>query len=206
MGARGSRRSSRKEDKTDPIVRVKPGVFALREWDGKKRRKKGAADEEPVEAIDERREVEVNAARGRGRSARAATRSKSRPEKKKTTSRIDRLRRRTRLRADLAASGAEMFDDEEDDDQPILVLRAAPTSSARRMSEQRRCQGEERGGRRRRRRRRRRGGRGDGEGDRGPRRAARRAVINPTAIACGRRRLVRSTALRAIRSRPRRVR
>ena len=31
----------KKEDKTNPIVRVKPGVFALREWEGKKGRKKG---------------------------------------------------------------------------------------------------------------------------------------------------------------------
>src|SRR4029079_18077351 len=31
----------KKEDKTNPIVRVKPGVFALREWDDKK--KKGAS-------------------------------------------------------------------------------------------------------------------------------------------------------------------
>src|SRR6187401_3138795 len=32
----------KKEDKSNPIVRVKPGVFALREWDGKKK-KRGAA-------------------------------------------------------------------------------------------------------------------------------------------------------------------
>src|SRR5689334_1743999 len=34
----------KKEDKDNPIVRVKPGVFALREWDGKKK-KKAATDD-----------------------------------------------------------------------------------------------------------------------------------------------------------------
>jgi hypothetical protein len=37
----------KKEDKTNPIVRVKPGVFALREWDGKKKKNSGA--EEPAD-------------------------------------------------------------------------------------------------------------------------------------------------------------
>src|SRR5690606_1370500 len=48
----------KKEDKENPIVRVKPGVFALREWEGKKGRKK-AAEEAPVE--DDSEGVEVNA-------------------------------------------------------------------------------------------------------------------------------------------------
>src|SRR5437667_9775506 len=34
----------KKEDKTNPIVRVKPGVFALREWDDKKGRRSRAAE------------------------------------------------------------------------------------------------------------------------------------------------------------------
>src|ERR1044071_2960774 len=33
----------KKEDKENPIIRVKPGVFALREWEGKGKKKKGAA-------------------------------------------------------------------------------------------------------------------------------------------------------------------
>src|SRR5205085_232687 len=48
----------KKEDKENPIVRVKPGVFALREWDGKKK-KKGAAEEVPAEM--DGADVEVNA-------------------------------------------------------------------------------------------------------------------------------------------------
>src|SRR5262245_65976338 len=63
----------KKEDKTNPIVRVKPGVFALREWEGKKRRGRGANAEEseaPADAdLDEAaisdvevKELEVEAA------------------------------------------------------------------------------------------------------------------------------------------------
>src|SRR4029077_10667563 len=37
----------KKEDKSNPIVRVKPGVFALREWDGKKKKK--SVEEAPVD-------------------------------------------------------------------------------------------------------------------------------------------------------------
>src|SRR5258707_15643514 len=33
----------KKEDKTNPIVRVKPGVFALAEWAAKGKKKRGAA-------------------------------------------------------------------------------------------------------------------------------------------------------------------
>src|SRR5258706_3173627 len=44
----------KKEDKTNPIVRVKPGVFALREW-GKKGVDNGATDDDADD------EVSVNA-------------------------------------------------------------------------------------------------------------------------------------------------
>jgi hypothetical protein len=59
----------KKDDKDMPIVKVKPGVFALREWEGKKGRR--AAASAPPEALDEETEeaeaeteeagVEVNA-------------------------------------------------------------------------------------------------------------------------------------------------
>src|SRR5579859_5870807 len=39
----------KKEDKSNPIVRVKPGVFALREWDDKKGRR-DRKSERPSEA------------------------------------------------------------------------------------------------------------------------------------------------------------
>src|SRR5882757_4866479 len=39
----------KKEDKTNPIVRVKPGVFALREWDEKKGKRGSKSVPEPEE-------------------------------------------------------------------------------------------------------------------------------------------------------------
>src|SRR5580692_3025860 len=48
----------KKEDKSNPIVRVKPGVFALREWSEKKGRKSRGA-EEPAPADTEAAEGDV---------------------------------------------------------------------------------------------------------------------------------------------------
>src|ERR1700677_950790 len=42
----------KKEDKTNPIVRVKPGVFALRDWDDKKGKRGHAAPAEADDADD----------------------------------------------------------------------------------------------------------------------------------------------------------
>jgi hypothetical protein len=170
----------KKEDKENPIIRVKPGVFGLREWDGKKKRK-GAA-EEVVENDDADVEVnalelEARATRGAPRGAEAAGDEDDEPIQ---------VSGEDAFRADLAASGAEMFDDEDDDDQPILAgpdSTATPSQEApRRQDGQAGVVGED-GGRRRRRRRRRRGGRGEGD-DRGMDRASapRVEVINPTAI------------------------
>ncbi len=153
----------KKEDKATPIVRVKPGVFALRDWDGKKK-KRGAAG---AEAADEQEsddagegndinalEVEAAGARARGESNASADDDDDEPL---IVSGEDALRN------ELAASGAEMFDDEDDDDQPIL---AGPSSSG--SNDAARPVGAAAGagdaagadgGRRRRRRRRRRGGR-----------------------------------------------
>jgi len=153
----------KKEDKANPIVRVKPGVFALRDWDGKKK-KRGAAG---AEAADEQEsddagesndinalEVEAAGARARGESNASADDDDDEPL---IVSGEDALRN------ELAASGAEMFDDEDDDDQPIL---AGPSSSG--SNDAARPVGATAGagdaagadgGRRRRRRRRRRGGR-----------------------------------------------
>src|SRR5580698_10451158 len=51
----------KKEDKTNPIVRVKPGVFALREWSDKKGRKRTEDAASAEEAGDDSGDVEVNA-------------------------------------------------------------------------------------------------------------------------------------------------
>lgn len=144
----------KKEDKTNPIVRVKPGVFALRDWNEKKKGKKGEPTEtETAEAAGEGIEeaAEVNAL-----EVEAATRLAAAPsegdEDEVLVSGEDELRR------NLAASGAELFDDEDDDDQPIL---AAPPSSNAALPQGDAADG---GRRRRRRRRRGRGGREGAEG------------------------------------------
>lgn len=143
----------KKEDKTNPIVRVKPGVFALREWNDRKRGKKH--DEVAVEP--EEHDVEVNAL-----EVEAATRGATDEEPEPTDEDDEPIlvSGEDALRSELAASAAELFDDEEDDDQPILSSpgqstgggAAAGAGDAGAASE---------GGRRRRRRRRRRGGRGE---------------------------------------------
>ncbi|HEV3193477.1 MAG TPA: HTH domain-containing protein [Polyangiaceae bacterium] len=160
----------KKDDKDVPIVKVKPGVFGLREWDDRKG-KRASASATPEAGSDEsaapeEEGLEVNAleieAAMRG-AADAATdgASKASPRRSRDQAESsdeeadDDAGRETPvsgdevLRADLAARGAELFDDEEDDDQPILAPLAQPEAAP---------QGE--AGRRRRRRRRR--GRGGG--------------------------------------------
>ena len=95
----------KKEDKTNPIVRVKPGVFALRDWNEKKKGKKGEPTEtETAEAAGEGIEeaAEVNAL-----EVEAATRLAAAPsegdEDEVLVSGEDELRR------NLAASGAELW-------------------------------------------------------------------------------------------------
>ena len=153
----------KKEDKTNPIIRIKPGVFALREWDGKKKGKSEEASDDAAESSS----GEINAL-----EVEAATRDSNAPPPRTSSYNAlpgdeddddDRpiLSGDDAHRADLAAQGADLFEDEEDDDQPIF---GAPQPAG---AEQPQAQGEggspfgEGGGRRRRRRRRRgRGGQG----------------------------------------------
>src|SRR5262245_8202786 len=160
----------KKEDKENPIVRVKPGVFALREWDGKKKKRGGA--EEPAEP-EEASDVEVNAL-----ELEAAARGPEPEIEDEEDEEPILVSGEDALRADLAASGAEMFDDEEDDDEPILSGPSSANDMPGHVVRSPGIPGEE-GGRRRRRRRRRRGGRGDAE-ERAS--SPRVEVINPTAI------------------------
>ncbi|HLK37011.1 MAG TPA: HTH domain-containing protein [Polyangiaceae bacterium] len=151
----------KKDDKAVPIVKVKPGVFALREWDDRKG-KKGAAQTgaEPTDgdAETESQGLEVNAleieAALRGPDNKVDGREREQDDSAEDTGdRETPVSGEEALRADLAARGAELFDDEEDDDQPIFAPLSQPEATP---------QGE--GGRRRRRRRRRgRGGGGQGE-------------------------------------------
>jgi hypothetical protein len=160
----------KKDDKEVPIVKVKPGVFALREWEGKKGKKGHSAP--PAESSEDEGSngegVEVNALEieaalrgaqaGSGEEGAAADNEEEAADERRTP-----VSGEEALRADLAASGAEFFDDEDDDDQPILggpapdpVAGGAPPQP-----------GEGQGRRRRRRRRGR--GRGQGEGPGEPR-------------------------------------
>ncbi|MDP9034767.1 MAG: winged helix-turn-helix domain-containing protein, partial [Myxococcota bacterium] len=124
----------KKDDKDIPIVKVKPGVFALREWEEKRGRKAlssvTAEDRKADESTSsDDASVEVNAleieAALRGAQARvdAAVAAGGEDgdgdedaEDRNTPVSGDEARR-----ADLAASGADLFDDEDDDDQPILA-------------------------------------------------------------------------------------
>jgi hypothetical protein len=169
----------KKDDKEVPIVKVKPGVFALREWDEKKGRR-GAASGPPAEveeAAGNDADSEVNALEIEA----ALRQAKEAPEEDEGDDEngvlADHRGRATHIdgesgadrdtpvsgdearRADLAASGAELFDDEEDDDQPILGGAPANTPQGGAAAP---GQANSDGGRRRRRRRRRgRGGQGE---------------------------------------------
>jgi hypothetical protein len=150
----------KKDDKDVPIVKVRPGVFALREWQDRKT--EGASSPETAEGsaaegtTHEEGGLEVNAL-----EIEAALRNAAGAEPRDDDDEGDSQTGETpvsgddALRADLAASGAEFFDDEDDDDQPILApltqAGAAPAPAE--------------GGRRRRRRRRR--GRGGGQAEPG---------------------------------------
>jgi hypothetical protein len=153
----------KKNDKDVPITKIRPGVFALREWEEKKG-KKGAAPAavEDAENANDEGGVEVNAleieAALRGASdERAAAAAEDGEDEGGETETV--VSGEDALRADLAASGAELFDDEDDDDQPIL---GGPANQAGAAGAAGAAAGE--GGRRRRRRRRRgRGGNAQGE-------------------------------------------
>jgi hypothetical protein len=154
----------KKNDKDVPIAKIRPGVFALREWEeNKKGGKKAAAAavEAPAEEAEANEEggVEVNALEieaalrdAGGESVEGEDEDEGEDEEGGEAGTA--VSGEDALRADLAASGAELFDDEEDDDQPILAP-LSQTGAAAPAGE---------GGRRRRRRRRRgRGGSGQGE-------------------------------------------
>jgi hypothetical protein len=166
----------KKEDKTNPIVRVKPGVFALRDWDdkkGKRGQKEAPADADSAE--DESMDVNALEVEAATRVAAAAHELDAEDDKPVVSG-------EDALRADLAASGAELFDDEDDDDQPIL---ASPGTAAPGGTAQTDGPTTEGGRRRRRRRRRGRGGSPDNgvERTQGPRLDAAAGVpIQPTAI------------------------
>jgi hypothetical protein len=194
----------KKEDKSNPLMRVKPGVFALREWSEKKG-KRGKEKETEVRDGDAESDTDDTGTEVNALEVEEVQRA-SRPESAERGSgrTLDRsgsgaddddevrvISGEDALRADLAASGAELFDDEDDDDQPILggasqtaggTAAGTAGGQAARPQDPNDPQGD--GGRRRRRRRRR--GRGGSQGDFAPERTSSPRLeggpIQPTAI------------------------
>lgn len=178
MGARLAAQV-KKLEKENPLKRVKPGVFALTEWD-EKTIEEGLADRTPAlerlkkaesakasepEAKDEVAEDESessseSAADDEGEAVDASSEAAS-PEPMAAHREIDDESappdEDEQHRAELSAGATELFESEDDDDQPIFGSPEAEASAD--------AEGGERGGDRKGRRRRRRGrGRRDEEG------------------------------------------
>ena len=159
----------KKDDKEVPIVKLKPGVFALREWEGKKAKRGSAAAQREAAAAEEAAadngSADVNAleieAALRGAEAKAAAPADDDGDDD-AGDRNTPVSGEEALRNELAASGAEFFDDEDDDDQPILAPQSQPGGAVAPGAAQQAGEG---GRRRRRRRRRGRGAQGDIAGE-----------------------------------------
>jgi hypothetical protein len=119
----------KKDDKEVPIVKLKPGVFALREWEGKKakrgsaaaQREAAAAEEAAANTDDGNADVNALAALRGAAEANAAAADPDDADDGDAGDRNTPVSGEEALRNELAASGAEFFDDEDDDDQPILA-------------------------------------------------------------------------------------
>jgi hypothetical protein len=159
----------KKDDKEVPIVKLKPGVFALREWEGKKAKRGSAAAREAAAAEEAAANTDESSADVNGLEIEAALRGAEAKaaapdpddDDGDSADRNTPVSGEEALRNELAASGAEFFDDEDDDDQPILAPLSQPGGAASPGGAAAQQAGE--GGRRRRRRRRR--GRGGAQGD-----------------------------------------
>src|SRR5882672_2286974 len=147
----------KKGDKENPLVRVRPGVFALREWD-QAMIDKGLQDRTP--ALEKLAGQEVNFAdialerksNAEGSSSPSGAPGEDEEEVLAAPSEEERVR------ADLAAHGSELFASEDDDDVPIFSAASATPAPAasgdagddgRRRGRRRRGRGrggEERGG------------------------------------------------------------
>src|SRR5690606_30418453 len=115
MGARLAA-TLKKGGEENPLIRVKPGVFALREWDEEtikqglevKRSAKKKANEEEAEAV-EVEEIDVEEAGG-----------SEPPPASEEEIEVAPPAPDEEMRAESAASATEVFAEEADDDQPIL--------------------------------------------------------------------------------------
>jgi hypothetical protein len=158
----------KKDPKDNPLVRVKPGVFALRDWDQtvidsgladrtpalERLAKLGVGSEEETSAVNEAAEAAPGSLAADGEDGDSD--SSGYPDLGLDGEEDEDIGDDERARAELAAAANELFVPEEDDDEPILGgdLDAETTERV------------EAGGKRRRRRRRR-GGRTSSEEDNG---------------------------------------
>ncbi|HYQ29316.1 MAG TPA: winged helix-turn-helix domain-containing protein, partial [Polyangiaceae bacterium] len=149
----------KKGDKENPLVRIKPGVFALREWDPAMI-EKGLADRTPalerLAAQGFSGEPEVDTAEEAPADAASSPHAAHVTfDDEESTSTPDEGER---SRAEFAAHATELFASEEDDDEPIFggaadtapsEAAAGPSADGSRRRRRRRGRGrpgEERGG------------------------------------------------------------
>ena len=148
----------KKGDKENPLVRVRPGVFALREWD-QAMIDKGLQDRTP--ALEKLAGQEVNFADiALERKSGADNSSPSASPRDEEEEVLAAPSEEERVRADLAAHGSELFASEDDDDLPIFGAVATATAAAAAAAAAQPAGDDANGGRGRGRRRR---GRGSGE-------------------------------------------
>lgn len=158
----------KKSTKDNPLVRVKPGVFALREWDEKTiaegmtakpaASRAAAAPAAPAAPPAEPEEPEASETTVAASEEAEAEAPEPIEERAKTSypevvfeeEEVERAPDEL-MRAEIAAAGAELFGVEEDDDQPIFGTDEDEEAAS----------GESSSSRRRRRRRRRRGANGE---------------------------------------------
>jgi hypothetical protein len=147
----------KKGDKENPLVRVRPGVFALREWD-QAMIEKGLQDRTPALEKLAGQEVDFAGIALERKSGSESSSPMTGGEDEETA--LAAPSEEERVRADLAAHGSELFASEDDDDEPIFggPSAAAPVpapvegdvgADGRRRGRRRRGRGrggEERGG------------------------------------------------------------
>jgi len=155
MGARLSAQV-KKTERDNPLVRIKPGVFALAEWD-EKTIERGLSDRTP--ALEKIQNIDIDPALLVGSGSESAEDTGAElaaaDEPGALASVPPPPDEEEVHRAELSALGTDLFDPEEDDDQPIFGATASEENDA--------AAGGDRRGDARRRRRRKRGRRGEGD-------------------------------------------
>jgi hypothetical protein len=120
----------KKAEKDNPLVRVKPGVFALREWD-EGTIKRGLADRTPAlqrleqnaadgEVPEDESELEEVAAEEEAGEEEPSLRSAGHGPVAEVEDELVAPDEEERSRAQIAASATDLFEPEDDDDEPIF--------------------------------------------------------------------------------------